>query len=371
MKRRSRKSFPNILMLCFVVLVVSFTLTLANGQNPLSTILSSLGQNEKFVTNALALQFKIFPQNIPMHNPSHLNDFVAQSSNSSIENQISYYSESHFTPSKQISAIPKNALPITELTIKANDNSHYKNSGNVYIQNQTDFDVDVASFLKNPKIITTNTNGKPTVMLLHTHTTEAYTPDDKNYYTPDDTDRSMDPNFNVVRIGDEIEKILTDMGINVIHCREILDHPSYKGSYDKAMAAIQAQIKKTPEIKVIIDIHRDAMINDKGVKYKTVTDVNGEQGAQLMLVMGTNAGGLTHDNWRTNLNYAVNLQSKIEAEYPNLMRPINLRKQRFNENVREGSMLLEVGTCGNTVDEALISARAFAKVLGNNLLSGT
>ena len=51
------------------------------------------------------------------------------------------------------------------------------------------------------------------------------------------------------------------------------------------------------------------------------------------------------------------------------MRPINLREQRFNQQLSKGSIIIEVGTNGNTLDEAKKGAELIAnvivKVLGN------
>ena len=133
------------------------------------------------------------------------------------------------------------------------------------------------------------------------------------------------------------------------------------------MDIIEKQLEKTPSIKVIIDLHRDSMITSSGTEYKVVSEIDGETCAQLMFVMGTNAGGLSHPNWKQNLNFAVNLQKSILSEYPTLMLPINLRKQRFNEQATTGSMILECGTSANTIQEAEAAIRAFGKKLAEEL----
>ena len=120
---------------------------------------------------------------------------------------------------------------------------------------------------------------------------------------------------------------------------------------------------------MVIDVHRDAMVTQNGTKYKTVAEVNGETTAQLMFVCGTDGGGLVHDSWRKNLSFQMKLQDRLNTEYPGLMRPINIRDERFNQHVTLGSMLLEVGTSGNSLPEALSSARLFANALADELLS--
>ena len=51
------------------------------------------------------------------------------------------------------------------------------------------------------------------------------------------------------------------------------------------------------------------------------------------------------------------------------MRSINLRKQRFNLHLTSGSMLLEVGTSGNTLEEAIYSIQLFGDTLATYMLA--
>jgi stage II sporulation protein P len=214
--------------------------------------------------------------------------------------------------------------------------------------------------LSSPLKITQNdSKEEPTVFILHTHASEAYADQSGG--------RSEDTAHNVVQIGDVLAETLEECGIGVVHCREIIDSPSYNQSYNRAMEIIDEQLEETPSIKVVIDVHRDSMITDSGTEYKVVSEVDGQRCAQLMMVMGTNAGGLTHPNWKSNLNFACNLQKSILETYPTLMRPVNLRAQRFNEQATTGSMILECGTSGNTMTEAEIAVKAFAKKLAEAL----
>ena len=83
-----------------------------------------------------------------------------------------------------------------------------------------------------------------------------------------------------------------------------------------------------------------------------------------MFVVGTDASGLEHPDWRQNLGLAVYLQNAVCQSYPSLMRPILLTKYRYNQNLTPGSVILEVGTNGNTLREALAAIRLFAQCAG-------
>ena len=43
------------------------------------------------------------------------------------------------------------------------------------------------------------------------------------------------------------------------------------------------------------------------------------------------------------------------------MRPITLRNSRYNQHATCGSLLVEMGAAGNSLDEALLSARLFTQ----------
>lgn len=248
---------------------------------------------------------------------------------------------------------------VKQLTITGQKGG-YPGQDGVYISNDSGLSYDLGEMLASPLKITKNDSvEQPTVMILHTHASEAYVDQHGG--------RSEDPAHNVVYIGDVLTQVLQQQGIGVVHCREIIDSPSYNKSYSRAMEIIDAQQKQTPSLKVIIDLHRDSMITSSGMEYKVVSEIDGQTCAQLMFVMGTNAGGKTHPNWKSNLNFAANLQKQILADYPTLMRPINLRKQRFNEQATTGSMILECGTSGNTIEEAEVAIRAFGKKLAQQL----
>lgn len=240
------------------------------------------------------------------------------------------------------------------------------NDTEVFIQNLTDFDIDMAALLKNDIPVQLSPKGVQ-VLIVHTHGSESYTPSEAYQFEYTENDRTLDTRYNVVRIGDELEEILENNGIKTLHVRDIFDSPSYSGSYSRSLEAITQAFKDNPSIKIVIDIHRDAMIAKDGTKYKVTADIDGKTAAQLMFVTGTSGGGLVHDNWQKNLTFHGRIQQEMNSRYPGIMRPINIRESRFNQHVCPGSMLLEVGTSGNTLDEALYSIQLFGEVMSDML----
>lgn len=245
--------------------------------------------------------------------------------------------------------------------------SDYQSSGTVYFKNETNYTIDIASLLKKDSPVSLGNEGVQ-VLIMHTHGTESYTPGPGHTYTATGEYRTTDSSANMLRVGQEICDILNDRGISTVHSTTLNDYPAYNGSYNRALKDIQAYMEQYPTIQLVLDIHRDAIASGS-TYYKTAAEVDGQQTAQLMFVVGTDAGGLTHDNWRSNLTFQAQLHDRLNSTYPGIMRPMSIRASRFNQHIRVGSMLVEVGACGNTLEEALAAAGLFANTLADTLLN--
>ena len=53
----------------------------------------------------------------------------------------------------------------------------------------------------------------------------------------------------------------------------------------------------------------------------------------------------------------------MQVMYPGLARPISLYNKKYNQNLSNGAMLIEIGTDANTLDEALYGAQLAANAL--------
>ena len=206
-------------------------------------------------------------------------------------------------------------------------------------------------------------DGTPRVLIFHTHATESYTPTAENPYEASSYYRTLETEDNMVCIGRRLTEILQAEGIGVIHDTTFHDYPSYTGSYANARKTLKKHLEQTPGLCLLLDIHRDALETESGKQLAKRITVEGKSIAQIMLVVGTSAGGLQHPDWERNLALALKLQQQLEAICPGICRYISLRSERFNQDLSPGAVLVEVGTAGNTLDEALAATEILAQAI--------
>ena len=237
---------------------------------------------------------------------------------------------------------------------------------NVYLKNNTSLNINLKDFINGNLGYKIEKNGTPQVLILHTHATESYIRHNENYYTQNDTARTTNNAYNMVSLGKIISDKLNSAGIVTLHDTTQHDNPSYNESYSRAANTICSYLKKYPSIKIVIDLHRDALAANDTDKVKLTTEIDGKKAAQIMLVMGSQSGNVKNfPNWKENLKLATKLQKTVEDMYPSLARAIHFMPKNYNESLTTGSMLIEIGTDGNSLEEAKYSA----ELLSNALIS--
>ena len=237
---------------------------------------------------------------------------------------------------------------------------------NVYLKNNTELDINLKDFVNGNIDFKVEKNAQPQILILHTHATESYVLHNEKYYTENDTSRNTNNAYNMVSLGKIITDRLNNAGITTLHDTTQHDNPSYNESYSRAAKTINSYKKKYPSIKIVIDLHRDAISQNDTDKVKVTTEIHGKKAAQIMLVMGSQSGNVKNfPNWQENLKLATKLQQTIEIAYPSLARSILLMPKNYNQSLTTGSLLVEIGTDGNTLDEAKYSA----ELLSNALIS--
>lgn len=255
---------------------------------------------------------------------------------------------------------------IVEMTGRGKEGSLYLRDGEIYVYNRTDRELD--SSLLGEGTVDVSLGEGPQILILHTHGSEAYSMADGDIYEESDPYRTTDCTHNVVRVGEEMATVFRAYGFQVIHDTTLCDYPAYNGAYDRSKAVAEQWLERYPSIKVVFDVHRDALVGNEGEVYKLVSDEAGQKVAQVMMVLGTDAGGADHPRWKDNLAFALSLQRNLVKGYASLARPTVLRKARYNQQLCPGSVLVEVGGHGNSLSEAIAGGRLWADNVARTLL---
>ena len=221
------------------------------------------------------------------------------------------------------------------------------------------WNADLPQLLSKP-LVWDLTGSEPTVLILHSHTTESFT---GGSYKEESPYHTLDSAHNMLSVGAYLANLLKANGISVIHDTTIHDYPSYDLSYNNSRESVQKILKQYPSIRLVLDLHRDAYEDANGNQGFQTVFSQGVELAPLMLVVGTNYGGWTHPDWQSNLSLALKLQTQLEAFCPGICRNLNLRTQRFNQDLSPGYLLVEVGSSGNTHVQAIRATEMLANAI--------
>lgn len=205
---------------------------------------------------------------------------------------------------------------------------------------------------------------EPQVLIIHTHTSESYEPSEKTYYDEEYTCRSSDPDNSVVAVGAAMAEELAAAGIAVLHDGTIHD-AQYTGAYDRSLNTTQQLLNEFPSIKIILDVHRDAIEEQDGTRISAVTEIDGKKAAQIMIISAADDGNYNIPNYLENFHFACAFQQAIESRYPTLTRPILFQYCQYNQHLSVGSLLIEVGSHGNSIEQAVYSGRLVGKSLAS------
>ncbi|MCM1184832.1 MAG: stage II sporulation protein P [Roseburia sp.] len=195
----------------------------------------------------------------------------------------------------------------------------------------------------------------PQILIYHTHSQEAY------------IDSTEDISTTILGVGEHLCEILrTRYGYNVIHHMGQYDVESRDYAYSNAMAGLEQVLRENPSIEVVIDLHRDETRGDTHL----VTTIQDIPMARFMFFNGLSytkeRGELTtlpNPYVQDNLSFAFQMQLAAEEYYPGLTRRIYLKGYRYNLHYRPKSLLIELGSQTNTVEEAMNSCEPIAHII--------
>ncbi len=268
--------------------------------------------------------------------------------------------ESPVAPDEEL---PSGAIPVIDADLSC------PTLGEGYFHNATAYRPDLPTLLRMD--ITSPLGEQPLVLILHTHTSESYLREGQSYLTGDlgEVTYSEDSERNMLAVGQVLCETLNQKGITAIHCTVMHDHPTLSGSYERALESIRFYLTHYPSIRYVIDLHRDSVLSADGEYIRALAKDDGEAVAQVMPVVGSDGGGEKNERWEGNLALALQLRKALNASVPSMCRPIDLRNETYNQEIAPYSLLLEIGTGGNSIEEAKRAARLVGETLAS-LIAG-
>lgn len=205
--------------------------------------------------------------------------------------------------------------------------------------------MNASEFLEKDMTIEQNVAG-PQILIYHTHSQECFADSDPN-----------DSSTTIVGAGERLKEVLENTyGFQVLHHIESYDLPDRNKAYSSAKGSIEQLLADNPSIQVVIDLHRDAMPEEK----RQVIEIDGRPTAKFMFFNGLSynrkTGPITYlknDNLESNLAFSFQMQKAANEYYPGVTRKIYLKGYRYNMHLMDKYLLIELGAQNNTVEEAM------------------
>ncbi|HEX7064063.1 MAG TPA: stage II sporulation protein P [Bacillales bacterium] len=206
------------------------------------------------------------------------------------------------------------------------------------------------------------TGDKNVVFLYATHNTESYLPILKGVSDPD---LAYSSKVNMHDVAARLEKELENRGIGTI----VNDHSvqkmvgdeglTYPQSYQVSRDVVAAALEKHPNVKLVFDLHRDAVLS----KDDRMVTINGKKYARVMFVLGER-----NPHYKENELMATTLHYMLEEEYPGLSRGVigkskNEGNGLYNQDLSKGAVLLEIGGVENTMKQVYHTMDALADII--------
>lgn len=195
---------------------------------------------------------------------------------------------------------------------------------------------------------------EPQILIYHTHSREGFVDSVPG-----------DENSGILGAGEYLATLLREQyGYNVIHNTGCYDEER-DYAYSNSLPAVEAILEEYPSIEVVIDLHRDAMPEDR----RLVTDIQGRPTAQFMFFNGlcrTKKGAieqLENPYLADNLALSFQMQAACNEYYPGIARRIYLKAYRYNMHLCPKSLLIELGAQNNTEEEIRNACEPLAHVL--------
>lgn len=208
-----------------------------------------------------------------------------------------------------------------------------------------------------------STFGRDVVYIYHSHSRESFLPYLKDTKKPEDAYHSK---ANITIVGKILGKALQKRGVGTkVDSTDIVQELSLRGlnfnsSYKVSGERVRTARAENKDLEIFLDIHRDSLR-----KNSTTKEINGENFAKLLFVVGTG-----HENYEKNLQFTEGLDKLLSTQYPGLSKGIIKKDSSqgngvYNQDISPNSVIVEVGGVDNTLEELNRTTEALADVLSD------
>jgi len=213
---------------------------------------------------------------------------------------------------------------------------------------------------------------RPTVVIYHTHTHEAYTPAEGESYVPTGEERTADTRYSIVAVGAALADELRQLGFTVIHDTTDHEPPRLGTAYVRSLETAEALERETEGETLFLDLHRDAW--NASIDPAAVA-IEGTDTARLLFVIGTGEGSegntfSVRPDYEKNHALADALCRQLDAVHPDLVRGISVKTGRYNQHIGTRNILVEMGHNHNTLAEALAAVPHLARAICETMDQG-
>lgn len=202
----------------------------------------------------------------------------------------------------------------------------------------------------------------PIVYLYNSHQLENYSKEKLENY-------NVSP--NVMMTSYLLKEKLNNLGIpTIVEKANIVEFMNVNGwnhndSYKASRFYILESLSSYPNLRLLIDIHRDALNHEEAT-----TIINDKQYAKVLFVVGGD-----NNDYQNNLKLAESINEIIKNKYPSLTRGVIVKKGAgvdgvYNQDLDSRILLIEIGGNESNIEEVMnttaIISNVIKEYLGDN-----
>ena len=212
------------------------------------------------------------------------------------------------------------------------------------------------AYVKNPNIENKQLDKEPEVFIYNTHQSETY--EGKALEGYNITPGVMMASYifqNKLATNNVKALVMEDNLLDYMN----INNMNHSKSYQASRVFLKQYLDQNPNLKLILDIHRDSIS-----KEKSTTIINNKSCVKILFVIGEE-----NPNYENNLAMTNEINNKIKEKYSELTRGVITKGGKgnngiYNQDLNPKITLIEIGSNQNTIDEVLNTIELLSPIIG-------